>query len=227
MPSPANRRRTLDLARLHSATGLVPLAGFVLIHVWQTSAAPRGRHAFDAAQLGGEGTLVSVLLEALLVLLPLVAHAATGIVLWRRDASGAAGPYASVGLRLVQRVTGTIVAVFLVVHVLQTWAFEVGGADAAVLYDVLRSELGRPVYAIVYVVGLTAVSFHLALGVAASAIRLGIARTPAAGRLARVLGAVLGVAVWLVSINTLSHFVVGRAFVGATTPAAVVEDPSP
>jgi succinate dehydrogenase / fumarate reductase cytochrome b subunit len=222
------RTSKLDLARIHSMTGLVPLTGFVVIHVWQTAAASRGRHAFDAAQIGGEGTALSVILEALFVILPLLAHAAIGVALWRRDTSGEPGPYASVGLRRVQRVTGAITLVFLVAHLAQTYLLELGGANAAVIYDVLRSELGRPFYAILYVIGLTAVSFHLAFGVAAAATRLGIARTKEAGRLARVLGGVLGVAIWLVSVNTLSHFVVGRAFVGASpeAPAAAEEEPA-
>ncbi len=217
---------TAKLARIHSLLGLVPLLGFVLVHVLQTSAAPRGRHAFTLAQTGAEGTAPSLTLEALLVLLPLAAHFALGVVLWRRGGHDDPGPYTSAGMRRVQRYAGAIVAVFLAVHVAQTYGLEVGGAGAAVIYDVLRDDLGRPAYTVLYVIGLTALSFHVGIGVAASASRLGIARTPEAGRVARVLGAVLAVAVWLVSVNTLAHFASGRAFFGAeAAPVPVSEVP--
>ncbi len=86
-----------------------------------------------------------------------------------------------------------------------------GHADATDLYDALREELGRPLPLAVYVVGLTALCYHLGDGLG-SALRTLSPASPA-GRLraARITGAILGLVLWLVSMNTLSHFATGSA----------------
>jgi hypothetical protein len=99
--------------------------------------------------------------------------------------------------------------VFLVVHFVHTWASRSHGA--AVLYDTLRADLGRPGLTALYVTGMTAAAFAFGIAVPVVAAGIGWAREPAPRRLARWGGAFAAFALWLILLNTVSHFVVGRA----------------
>jgi len=220
--------RAMDLRKLHALTGLVPLAGYLCFHLWETASATSGRQAFVGSVTGAGGGSAALWLETLLVLLPLGAHAGMGIAMAARDRRGTdPGSHPSRGLRNLQRATGVAALAFVLLHLGHTWWLKVGGGDGALIYDQLRSDAGRPVYLVAYVLGLTCVFFHLAQGVPAAARTLGFVRTDAGHRGLRVLGAVAGLVLWLAALNTLSHFAVGRALGGGGAPESVSAESDP
>lgn len=202
------RRRVLSL------TGVLPLGAYVLFHLVETGAAGGGRRAFADRLTGDEGGVIALVLETVLVLVPLAVHAILGLWFVARGQSSDPAGYGSPALRAWQRGTGVLLVAFLLFHLGDTWLAKLGGMDGSALYDHLRSTAGRPLYLVVYVVGITCLAFHLALGLGAFAVTWGIARTDGARRAARGLGALLAAAVWLVSLNTLSHFAVGQPLLG-------------
>jgi succinate dehydrogenase hydrophobic anchor subunit len=151
---------------------------------------------------------------------------ALGFVIARRDRGGAdPGPYRSRGLRTVQRATGAVALIFVLAHLSHTWLVTVGGGDAALVYDILRDELGRPAWLATYVIGLTCVCVHVAQGIGAAAKTWGLVSTEAGARVLRIVGVCVALALWVVSLNTLSHFAVGRALLfGADAPAEAAGD---
>ena len=211
--------------QLLSVLGIVPLGAYVVSHVWETSSAPAGSRAFATSVSGLSGDTVVVVFETVFVLVPLVAHAALGALLTVRERPPAAGGYPSGAARTVARATGAGLAAFLVIHVVQTWGQKLSGLDGVGLYQTLRDQAGQPLVIVVYVLGITCVAFHLALGIGALPETWPIARTDAGRRYLRVLGAAVGVLVWVISMNTLSHFAVGRAIAGAAEPADAASSP--
>jgi succinate dehydrogenase/fumarate reductase cytochrome b subunit (b558 family) len=199
--------------RLHSLTGVVPLLGYLLLHAFEASSAARGRDAF-VASMRGVGGGSALVLEGIFVLLPLLVHVGLGLSLWVRPAEDADVSYDTEHHRTIQRVSGLLVLAFLAVHASHTLALEFGGADAVQLYEVLRTDLGKPLYLGVYVVGTAALALHLANGLPLAMRRFGLARRPAAQRNAKVAASILSLVLFVATVNTMSHFVVGDAFFG-------------
>lgn len=205
--------------RIHSVTGVFPLSAYLLLHVYETSAVASGRDAFVA----GLHDRVLVL-AVLFVLLPLAVHALLGVSLWLRPAPGGPGAAlaspSSLPLRALQRVSGVLVLGFLVLHLGHTFALGAAGLEGAAIYGRLRADLGTPLYLGAYVVGIAAMSLHLAIGLPAAARRFGLARSAVAFSRARWMAAALAVLLFAVSVNTLSHFVVGAAILGGAPGGA-------
>ena len=85
-------------------------------------------------------------------------------------------------LRTVQAVTGALVLAFMAFHVLQVWAGATGPhASPRAAYASLVRTLGRPLELAIYLVGVTAVCFHLAHGLSRAVVTFGMARTPRCG----------------------------------------------
>jgi len=200
--------------RLHSLTGVLPLLGYVLFHVGETAVAPAGSRRFAETVTGIDGGAVAVTLETVIILVPLFLHAALGIHVTIRERHPLPGGYPSDGLRRLQRLTGMVVLLFLVAHVGHTWTAKLAGLDGRALYDRLMGSVGQPVFLVIYAVGITAVAMHIAQGVGSFAVTWRIVRTAGGRRAARGVGVLLALSVWLVALNTLSHFAVGRAVFG-------------
>jgi succinate dehydrogenase/fumarate reductase cytochrome b subunit (b558 family) len=207
------------MARLHSATGSVPLLAFVGFHLWETSSATGGRERFAVRVTGTGGSWVIVLFEVALVLAPLTVHIVLGAL--RAGASRREPPhagYADAGSRYLQWITGGLTLAFVVGHMAHTWVAKLGGAGPFELYEALRVDLPRPWYLGLYVVGLTALCLHIAQGVGAAAVTWSIARTERSRRGWRIGGGLLAVCLWLVAINTTSHFTTGGALLFREAP---------
>ncbi len=204
--------------RLHSLTGVVPLGAYLVLHLFEASAAVEGRHAFDDAMSGVGDAPITLLLEGLLVLLPLVVHAALGIHLWVKPPD-TLSRHATPAFRTIQRASGLLVLVFLAFHLGHTFVLELGGAGGEAIYDGLRSNLGTPLYLGVYVIGTAAVALHLANGLPAAARRFDLIKTDGADRGVRIAAAALALVLFAASVNTMSHFAVGQAFVGGEAEA--------
>jgi len=210
--------------KLLSVTGVVPLAAWLAFHLFEVGSATGGRRAFAASLTGANGGAFPLVLETVLVLVPLAVHGALGVWVTATDRPVVADGYASAGARVLSRAAGVGVLLFLVVHLGHTWVAKLGGAGAEVLYDVLRGSVGQPLYVLVYVVGVTCVAFHLGLGLGALPHVWGVPRTDGGRRAARGVAVALGAIVWIASMNTLSHFAVGRAFIGGSSaPESEVE----
>ncbi|MFW6051252.1 MAG: hypothetical protein ACODAU_08765 [Myxococcota bacterium] len=197
------------ITRLHSLTGIVPLLGFLVLHTWETASATGGRERFMLRVLGARGGLLAVALEVVLILVPLVLHAGLGVCRARHDGHGRR--YVDRSSRWIQWLTGVLVLGFISVHLAHTWMAKLGGLGPFGLYEALRTDLPRPAYLGVYVVGLTALSLHLAQGIGAFAVTWGLAPTERRRRAWRWGGGLLAVALWVASLNTTAHFATGRA----------------
>lgn len=231
---PAPRASLLE--RTHAALGAFPLAIYLLLHALETWPALSGRAAFNA-RLHTTTSPAWLGAKVLLVLLPLVVHAALGLIRVHRGRDRAPTsesptgapllPYASRGLRMLQAITGLLTAAYLCVHLVElTLPLWRGGAPAA-LYETLSLHAGTPLSITLAAIGLAAVCFHAGQGVPAALVTLGLVRVGAQLSLARMTSGLMAAIVWLVLLDVTSHFAVGRALFGDQTPAQPMGDSDP
>src|SRR5687768_2035639 len=95
-------------------TSVAPLGAFVLFHLAEYGRTLAGAGVIGARRPPPVGVL---LLEALLVWLPLLFHAAFGVVVWRRRRLSVEPKLAGgVGLLVLHRLTALVAGVFVVHH---------------------------------------------------------------------------------------------------------------
>jgi succinate dehydrogenase / fumarate reductase cytochrome b subunit len=191
------------LRKLHSFTGLFPLGAYLLFHAYEHVAVRAGRAALV---LRLERTS-HALLEVLLVLLPLLVHAALGVRLARTRAEHA--PYASPAFARLQLWTGIAAALFLLLHVGGVWLPRVTEQRPAAAYGAMLRQVAHLPGALLYLLGISAVCLHFGQGLSSLLLRHGVLGLPARG--ARILGALVGVLLWLVFLDELSAYVSGAA----------------
>jgi succinate dehydrogenase / fumarate reductase cytochrome b subunit len=191
------------LRKIHTFTGLLPLALYLVFHAWEHWPVTSGRDALFARLAGS----ALVPLEILLVLVPLIAHATVGLLLARRPDPGVL--YASPAFRRLQAVSGAITGVFVLWHVGFVWAPAVGRPDrASAAYDAMLSQAGSYAGVAFHVVALSAVCVHLGQGLSAAWLRH---RPGAPVRFVRAAGIAAGLLLWLVLIDELSAYAGGSA----------------
>jgi succinate dehydrogenase / fumarate reductase cytochrome b subunit len=197
--------RARQIARAQSLLGLLPLAVFVVLHVARAFSAFGGRAPWIASMVdGAPGAGV-----ALALVLALVLHGALGVWRWRGRAELGAAVEAR-GLARVQLVTGVIVVAFVAYHVWQLWPEAAGPhVDRGRSYDLLHDSLGSWPHLVAYVVGITALAFHLGHGISRVPFSWGAAPSRGGVLRARLVGGVLGLALWLAALHVVGYFATG------------------
>jgi succinate dehydrogenase / fumarate reductase cytochrome b subunit len=172
------------LRRVHSASGVVPLGIFLCEHLWTSARVLGGAAPFERSVAALQGIPLLPVVEVVSILLPLAFHALYGIVLFRQShPSEEHYSHTRTPLYWLQRVTGAIVLVFVVVHL---WEFRghglLHGMPPGRLFDTMVEHLsttrwGVPWIALGYVLGLAATTFHFGIGLWGFTITWGLARS--------------------------------------------------
>ena len=197
------RMHQLMLRKLHSFTGLVPLGAYMGFHTWEHWPVRDGR---DAA-LHRMALASSAPVEIVLLMMPLLVHATLGLRLARGEDNS--GSYYSPAFCSMQRVTGMLLAPFLLWHVGLVWLPRViDGGRAEAAYSAMRDQAGPVAGMILYVLGISAVCVHFGQGLGAAWIRHGNAVSVP---FARWVSALLGLALWIAMIDVLSVYATGAA----------------
>jgi succinate dehydrogenase / fumarate reductase cytochrome b subunit len=198
------------LRKLHSFTGLFPLAAYLLFHAYEQLAVRAGR----TAEIMRLDRTTYAPLEVACVLLPLLVHAALGVRLSRISRSqlalvgGDSFPYASPAFLGLQVWSGIVSACFLLWHVVGVWVPRVVAGRPAAGYGAMVDHAATLPLATLYVIGTSAVCVHFSQGLSAVCLRYQILRV--SPRAARMLFALLGTLLWLTFIDELSAYVAGR-----------------
>lgn len=198
--------RAARIARAQSLLGVFPLAAFLVLHLVQVFSAFDGRVAWVASQAGAApgAALGGGLLLALLL------HGWLGVLRWRARPAVGSEP-GDRGLARVQLVTGVIAAAFIAYHVWQLWPEPPGPhVDPARSYDRLHDTLGSWPQLVAYVLGITALCFHLGHGL--SRLPFSWGAEPTRGRImrARLAGGLLGLVLWFAALQVVGYFATGE-----------------
>jgi len=217
------KARAFLLRKLFSLTGVIPLAAFTVLHLARKASAIQGREAFLHAT---EGTEASPFLAALFtgldivfIFLPLLVHALVGLLIVL-DASYNVGTYPRNRnwMFTLQRVSGVLALGFVAYHLYELRVPRLlGKLRASDVFDTLCADLsttmgGVPVIALVYVLGVAAVSFHLANGLWGALCSWGITVSQRAQRVAATCLGVVGLIVFVLGANTTVYFATGSTY---------------
>jgi len=205
------------LRRLHSLTGIVPVGGFIFVHLWTNSKALAGAEAFNAAVRGINAMPVVWALEIFGIFLPLYFHAIYGIYI-AADAKHNVSNY-GYGRNWAfyfQRLSGLVTLFFVTYHI---WHFRFqklvgvygvyeGGESMSGLptFQIVADALANNVVAGVYVVGIVAASYHLCNGIYTFLITWGITIGPKSQRISNILTNVAFVGVTALFLLSMSAF---------------------
>jgi succinate dehydrogenase / fumarate reductase cytochrome b subunit len=202
----APSRRQFALRRLHSLTGIVPIGLYVLFHLGVNSFAAGGPESYNRMAEFLESLPYLLAIEIPFIWLPILYHAGYGIYI---HATGRPNPfqyaYRSNWLYWLQRWSGIVTLVFIGWHFWQTrLANYIYGRviDFRMMADIL-SDSGWLAF---YVVGLVAVSYHLANGLRSFLLTWGAVVGGRARRRVEIVSAVFGFLVLIFSLATIRAF---------------------
>jgi len=173
------------LKRLHSLTGLIPVGVFIVVHFVLNTFALGGPERYDFLVHGMHKVPIIPAVEVFVLLIPIAYHAIYGVVVTFKASSnvGTYGYYSN-WMYLWQRVTGIIVFVFIVQHVLATRVANIV-FGTHIDYAFVAAALSNPVVFAWYVVGVLAAVFHFTNGLWGMAISWGITGTAESQRVWR------------------------------------------
>lgn len=196
-------RQYFMLKRLHSLSGVLPLAGFVAFHLFENSHSVAGAEAFNNFTAFMRSQPYLYLIEAAL-LTPLLFHAVLGVWLARATKQNVGQfPNAQNLSYLFQRVTGIVLFAFIAFHL---WTTRFAGIPADHMFQTLADEFSRPMVAAFYVVGILCAAFHLSNGLWGFSVAWGIISGQKSMALAWKACMGLGLAVALMGLNALAGF---------------------
>ena len=213
---PAARHEFL-LRRLHSLAGLIPVGVFLIFHLATNATIvldkPGTFYQERVDQIHALGPLLKTV-EMVFIFIPLAFHAGLGVKMWLQGAPNTSHyPYGGNIRYMLQRVTGVIALLFILVHLWQMhwlgdWLPQGGLFDATHAPGTTAWILQH--YAVwagpVYLVGILCAVFHLANGVWTSLITWGVTIGPAAQRKAGYVCAAFGLALALAGTSSLWGF---------------------
>jgi len=220
------------LRRLHSLSGLVPIGLFLCYHIYENMTALRGPEAYNEMVNHVNALLPRqyfYALELVAIIGPLLFHSLYGIYIASTGQSNVnAYPYSTNWSYWLQRISGYIAFVYLLVHVgVLRFAVTVGGNHLApysgpapgkldlVTYDDVAAHLGNPdlmavkswmagnhIFAL-YIVGTVLTIYHFTNGLNGFAWTWGIAVGRVAQRRVRILAWILFVLLAAATLNIL------------------------
>lgn len=171
------------LDRWFELTSVVPLAGFVVVHV--------GTYAsvlFGAEELGARRSpsAVALVAEALCVWLPFAFHLVLAPGVWARRRGDVRPPPSERATLALHRGAGVVLAVFLLDHfvrfrlpILEGERYP-GEALPALAAELSRTTFGVPLVASLHALGVLALAFHLGIGLHRIAARYPAVAAPRA-----------------------------------------------
>lgn len=162
------------LKRLHSLTGVVPLGGFLFMHLWTNAHVLTSPEHYNAAaaEINHMPFLLGV--EALGVWAPLLFHSFYGVYIAFSGSNNVLQySYPRNWMYMLQRVSGFVALAFLLYHVItQRFIYKPEDLD---FYRVMSETLSNPLILGFYVLGLASVVFHFANGLWTASIVWGLA----------------------------------------------------
>lgn len=214
-------RRAHLLRKLHALTGAF-LGALLVVHLCENAAALGGRAAYDRVVGRVHASPLFGIFEVLFVFAPLAFYVVYGVVLARAkrksesdgDGDGNGGAPRTT-LDVLHRVTGLVIAVFVIAHVGELRvARAVSGWGAASLHTKLVEHLswtvwGLPLTAIAYLVAVAASAFHVAYGLSRAAGSRGFV-APERQKRADIAIAAFGVGLFLVGAASVITLATGR-----------------
>jgi succinate dehydrogenase / fumarate reductase cytochrome b subunit len=198
-----NDQRYFILKKLHSLSGVVPIAGFLIFHLYENSHSVAGQQAFNDTVAQIRSMPYLAFLEIGLIT-PIIFHALLGIYIARTAKMNVA----SYGFRAnwmywFQRASGYLLLLFIAYHL---YATRFAGIASDQMFQYLSGEYARPLVFIFYLAGIVAAAFHMANGLWGFTYSWGLVTGQKSQDIVWKACMGLGVVVALIGINALLGF---------------------
>jgi succinate dehydrogenase / fumarate reductase, cytochrome b subunit len=205
------------LRKLHQLTGIVPLGLFFGVHMLTNAKSMYGDKVFNSAVEDIHHLPFLLLIEIFGIFLPLLYHSVYGIII-SAEAKNNVGNY-NYGrnwLYLFQRVTGVLLFLFLLFHLLHfRWGFfgtfgltnvaVAGNADKA--FAIVATDFRQVWVLVFYILGIATTAWHLAYGLFLFAVDWGIVIGEKAQSYLLKGVAAVGIGLFAVGTNAAFSFV--------------------
>lgn len=171
--SQKNSKLEFVLRKLQSLSGFLPLCIFLLFHVVANATAIAGPDVYYGF-IHIMGSIPGIIvLEALIIFLPLLVHGLMGLyIVFTGRNNPMQYPYFRNRMFFFQRVSGVVIFVFLIYHVLTV---KYGSDHSAALMMVnLYEQFHSPIFGAFYIITLICVSFHVCNGLWGFCVNWGI-----------------------------------------------------
>jgi succinate dehydrogenase / fumarate reductase, cytochrome b subunit len=212
-------RNDFLIRRLHSLSGLIPVGGYMIVHLLVNASVLESPNTFqkNVYQIHSLGALLPVV-EWTFIFIPILFHAIVGVAIVAGGIPNTGNyPYAANRRYTMQRVTGMIAFVFIAVHVfhMHGWFHNSFWVDRIVhpfgggqfrAYNAVSTAgaaLQSGVWVTVYLIGLLACVYHLANGIWTMGITWGVWISPQAQKRALGICRVFGVLLAIVGVGAL------------------------
>jgi succinate dehydrogenase / fumarate reductase, cytochrome b subunit len=212
-------RHSFAIRRLHSLSGLIPVGGYMVIHLVVNASVLGGaaRLQSNVANIHKFGPLLPFL-EWTFIFIPILFHAIIGVAIVARGKPNTHNyPYEANQRYTWQRITGMIAFVFIALHVFHMhgwfhnsvwleWVVQPWGGGKFKPYNATSTAglaLQPLVWVTIYLVGMLSCVYHLANGIWTMGITWGVWTSPAAQRRALGVCGVFGVLLAVVGLGAL------------------------
>lgn len=162
------------IRRLHSLLGVFPIGVFLLEHFISNSFVFNGPESFNNLVLTLQSFPLIIFLEVGLIGLPILFHAVLGLIIVYTGSNNFLNyGYLRNWMFFVQRATGVIVLVFIIVHV---WSTRISTAldGRHITFADMQAILSPSWAKWFYVIGILSAAFHLSNGISTALITWGI-----------------------------------------------------
>jgi succinate dehydrogenase / fumarate reductase cytochrome b subunit len=212
-------RHSFAIRRLHSLSGLIPVGGYMVLHLVVNASVLNSDASFQSnvANIHKFGALLPFL-EWTFIFIPILFHAIVGVAIVARGKPNTHNyPYEANQRYTLQRITGMIAFVFIALHVFHmhgwfhnsVWVEHVvqpwGGGKFKPYNATSTAGLAlQPlVWVSIYIIGILSCVYHLANGIWTMGITWGVWTSPAAQRRALGVCATFGVLLAVVGFGAL------------------------
>ncbi len=212
--------------RIYVLLAALPLAVWTPFHLWEQWAAFEGSEAWLARMRSTSAGGLTIAIEVVMIVGPLVLWALMGAGRMMRGRSDSVRSEERGFARILGRaapMAAVTTAVFLIGHVAHFWAPKVlRGADEIETWAALTHEIGSPSMLVFYAVGLSAVAFHLASALPAALSSLGLLEKDESRRSALLVSSVFAFCLWILGVQLTGWVATGT---GTWWPIEVIEAP--
>ncbi len=192
--------------RLFSLTGILPIGLYVILHLYNNSHSLAGGPAYNEYLRQSRSLPYYNVLVWTFLYLPMAFHGLYGLVIIKRGRPNAFRYRWFRNLKYVlQRLSGLGLLLFIPAHVYKTkWEPPMHGYS--IDFRHMAEGMHEPVTLIIYLLGITGVSFHLANGAWDFCYTWGITVGPKSQRAIEILSVLLFAALVMLGLNAIRGF---------------------
>lgn len=201
--------KAILIKRLHSLLGVFPISVFLINHIFINALAIVGKHngkyVYDKRIEELHSLPYLLIIEIVFIFAPILLHILLGLWITTKGnlASVKQYGYFRNWMYVLQRITGIILVVFIVFHVIELRIKSGGDVNFRFVSDALE----KPGVMIFYVIGLASTCFHFGNGLWSFLVTWGVTVGKRSQKVASVICLFIGVIVFAVSMHILIVFV--------------------